>query len=171
MVFLDFSITQERDEKMNEEEKKELEGIRYIQEKNNMKDIKTVLALYNKLAEKNLFHTRVGLEFLDTMKKRLIESKEIQNQDIFGYEEPQIEETESRIQEKEDRYKYKYYNSLLINIILLAALIAGFFITTNSKNVNILNYENRLIDQYSAWEAELKERESIVTEREKAIQP
>lgn len=157
---------------MNDEEKKELEGIRYIQEKNNMKDIKTVLVLYNKLAEKNLFHTRVGMEFMGTMKTRLIESKEIKNQDIFGYETPQTkQEDKDRIRQKENRYKYKYYNSLIINIILLAALIAGFFITTNSKNVNILNYENRLINKYSAWEAELEERESIVTEKEKAMQP
>lgn len=159
---------------MNEAEQKELEGIRYIKQKNNMKDIKAVLALYNKLVEKKIFHTSVGLEFLEQMKASLMESPKIDNKDIYGYEEPekQPQETDSKkAQERESRYRYKYYNSLIINFILLAALLAVFFMGMNSKNVNILNYENRLLDKYSAWEKELEERESIVTEKEKALQP
>lgn len=148
---------------MSEEEKKELEGIKYIQQNNDLKDIKTVLALYNKLAEKKLFRTQAGLDFLDSLKTKLEKSKEIRKQDIYGYQEPDKKE------KKEDSYKIKFYNSLIINIILLAALIAGFYITLFSDNVNILNYENKLLDKYTAWEESLKERESIVTEREKAL--
>lgn len=163
-LFLIFLCRGERG-RMNEAEKKELEGIQYIQEKNDMNDMKKVLALYNKLTERELFHTQTGIAFMEQLRERLIASPEIKNQDIRGYKE------DAR-KEKENLYKYKYYNSLIINIILAVALILGFFITTNSKNVNILNYENRLIDKYSAWEEQLKERESIVTEREKAlIQP
>lgn len=148
---------------MGEEEKKELEGIKYIQQNNDLKDIKTVLALYNKLAEKKLFRTQAGLDFLDSLKTKLEKSKEIRKQDIYGYQEPDKKE------KKEDSYKIKFYNSLIINIILLAALIAGFYITLFSDNVNILNYENKLLDKYTVWEESLKERESIVTEREKAL--
>lgn len=149
---------------MNEAEKKELEGIQYIKKKHNMNDMKKVLALYNKLVEQELFHTQVGIAFMEQLKEQLIASKEINNQDIWGYKEEKKE-----VGRKEDYYKYKYYNSLIINIILVIALVIGFFITTNSKNVNIINYENKLIDKYSVWEEQLKERESIVTEREKAL--
>ena len=155
---------------MSEAEKKELEGIQYIREKNDMNNMKKVLALYNKLMERELFHTQTGIAFMEQLKEQLIASPEIKNQDIWGYKEEKTEDTKENVQkEKENLYKYRYYNSLIINIILIAALILGFFITTNSKNVNILNYENRLIDKYSAWEEQLKERESIVTEREKAL--
>lgn len=158
-------------EGMTKEEKKELEGIQYIQKKNNLRDIKSVLILYNKLMEKELFHTQVGIDFMDTLKQRLIQSEEISNQDIYGYVEPEPKKEEnSRQDELLKKYKYKYYNSLIINIILVAALVIGFLITTNSKNVNILNYENRLLDKYSAWEADLTEREQAVTAREKAMQ-
>ena len=50
---------------MDKEEKKELDGIQYIKQQNNMKDIKTVLALYNKLSEKNIFHTQAGIAFME----------------------------------------------------------------------------------------------------------
>ncbi len=151
---------------MDKEEKKELDGIQYIKQQNNMKDIKTVLALYNKLSEKNIFHTQAGIAFMEELQTQLVKSKEIDNQDIYGYREP-----EKKKEDKENSYKYKFYNSLIINFILLAALIAGFYITLFSKNVTILNYENKLIDKYSAWEAELMERESIVTEKEKELLP
>lgn len=151
---------------MDKEEKKELDGIQYIKQQNNMKDIKTVLALYNKLSEKNIFHTKAGLAFMEELQIQLVKSKEIDNQDIYGYKEP-----EKKKEEKDNSYKYKYYNSLIINFILLAALIAGFYITLFSKNVTILNYENMLLDKYSAWEAELTERERIVTEKEKELFP
>ena len=170
---------------MSEAEKKELEGIRYIQEKNDMHDMKTVLALYNKLSEKTLFHTQAGVAFMEDLKAKLLAAPEIDNREIAGYQEEQKKDeikkqaakpSEEKKREIEQRiineYRYKYYNSLIINVILLIALVLGFFITTNSKNVNIINYENRLIDKYAAWEEQLKERESIVTEREKAaIQP
>lgn len=164
-------------ERMREEEK-ELEGIRYIREQNDMEDMGTVLALYNKLSEKKLFHTQAGKAFMEEMRNRLLAAPEIDNNEIAGYQQKAVHgnEEEEKAQKVEDRiiskYKYKYYNSLMINIILALALVLGFLITTNAKNVNIINYENKLVDKYQEWEAQLKERESIVAEREKAlIQP
>ena len=165
---------------MNEAEKKELEGIRYIQEQNNMEDMKTVLALYNKLSEKEIFHTPAGISFMSELREQLLAAPEIDNREIAGYREGAQELTgstkrmdsgeECRIEQTLIReYRYKYYNSLLINLILAAALVIGFLITTDSKNVNIINYENQLLDKYSAWEEQLKERERIVTEREKEL--
>ena len=165
---------------MSEAEKKELEGIRYIQEKNDMQDMKTVLALYNKLSEKELFHTQAGIDFMKELKNKLLAAPEIDNREISGYNDMSqtqkksgtkaSEEKKKEIEQRIiDEYRYKYYNSLIINVILMIALVLGFLITTNSKNVNIINYENRLIDKYAAWEAQLEERESIVTEREKAV--
>ena len=103
---------------------------------------------------------------MEDLRVQLVKAKEIDNQDIYGYKEP-----EKKKEEKDTSYKYKFYNSLIINFILLAALIAGFYITLFSKNVTILNYENMLLDKYSAWEAELRERERIVTEKEKELFP
>lgn len=163
---------------MNAEERKEAEGIQYIMEKNDLSDIHIVLVLYNKLTERKLFQTQAGMQFLDELKDRLVASDEIDKKEIYGYQMPDKQdmarsEQKSKKNKKpagDNPYKYKYYNSLVINMILVIAFLLFFYITTNSKNVNILNYENRLLDKYSAWESQLKERESLVTEREKNLE-
>ncbi len=38
-----------------------------------------------------------------------------------------------------------------------------------SGNINIINYENALIEKYEIWETQLKEREEKLKEREKAF--
>jgi hypothetical protein len=39
----------------------------------------------------------------------------------------------------------------------------------SADNVNIINYENEIIDKYESWEQELSERESELDEREKQL--
>ena len=41
------------------------------------------------------------------------------------------------------------------------------YITSTSDNVNVLNYERKLRDKYSAWEIDLNEREQYIKEVEK----
>ena len=57
----------------------------------------------------------------------------------------------------------------IMNLILIGAIIVMFVITLNGENPNILNYENALVNKYSAWEEELTERERVVREREKSL--
>ena len=56
--------------------------------------------------------------------------------------------------------------SLFINLVLIVIVIVFFVITATSKNPNIINYENVLIDKYSSWDQELTERERAVKEKE-----
>jgi signal peptidase I len=56
--------------------------------------------------------------------------------------------------------------SLFINLVLVVIVIVFFVITATSKNPNIINYENVLIDKYSSWDQELTERERAVKEKE-----
>ena len=41
---------------------------------------------------------------------------------------------------------------------------------TSSGNINIVNYENALIEKYENWEEQLDEREEKLKERENALQ-
>ena len=41
-----------------------------------------------------------------------------------------------------------------------------FFITASSNNLNILNYENELINRYEDWETQLLQREEAIEKRE-----
>lgn len=170
---------------------REWEGIQYVLKKNDISNPQIALILFNKLTEKQIFTTKIGIQFLENLKMQLVASEAIENKDILGYEEEErlrkeaeeteraerqkkrdLEEAEKRQQKKKadiERYKNKYYNSLILNAILIVTLIFFVFITLNSKNVNILNYENRLIDKYTAWELELTEWENDLRIREKQM--
>ena len=56
--------------------------------------------------------------------------------------------------------------SIILNMALIAAVIAMFVITLNASQPNILNYEKNLVNQYSEWAQELTEREQAVREKE-----
>ena len=43
------------------------------------------------------------------------------------------------------------------------------YITLNSNHVNILNYENTLINKYISWEKDLQQKEAELKEREKEL--
>lgn len=66
-------------------------------------------------------------------------------------------------------YKPWFRASLSVSIILLLIVIGMFAITATSGNVNIVNYENALIEKYEGWETQLKEKEEKLKEREKAL--
>lgn len=66
-------------------------------------------------------------------------------------------------------YKPWFRASLSVSIILLLIVIGMFAVTATSGNVNIVNYENALIEKYEDWETRLKEKEEKLKEREKAL--
>ncbi len=162
--------------------KKEWEGIQYIISEHNMEDIETVLKVYNKLAERNILKTEVGAKFLREWKEQLLESKEIANQRIYGI---QIEDEQwLRVRERDKAkkeelleqqkrknadsyYRQKYYHSLILNILLVITILIMAYITLNSNHVNILNYENALLNKYASWEASLQQKEAELREKEK----
>ena len=50
--------------------------------------------------------------------------------------------------------------------VLLLIVIGMFAVTATSGNINIVNYENALIEKYEHWETQLNEREEKLRERE-----
>lgn len=173
-----------RDPQEAKKAKKEWDGIQYILSENDMENIDTVLAIHNKLAERNILKTEVGAKFLRELKERLLEAKEIENQKIFGFqpedeqwlrvrERDKAEKEELLAQKKkwneDSYYRQKYYRSLILNFLLVAAILIMAYISLNSNQVNILNYENALLDKYASWEASLQQKEAELNEREREL--
>lgn len=173
-----------RDPQEAKKAKKEWEGIQFILSENDMEKMETVLAIYNKLAERNILKTEVGAKFLRELKERLLEAEEIENQRIYGIspEDEQWLRVRKRDQEKKDAllrekkrknvdsyYRQKYYHALILNVLLVAAILIMAYITLNSNQVNILNYENALIDKYASWETSLQEKEAALKAREREL--
>ena len=55
-------------------------------------------------------------------------------------------------------------------MILAVSVIGMFIVASTSDSSTIINYENKLIDKYAAWEQELDEREAALKEREQTVE-
>lgn len=158
-----------------------------------MSDMKAVLKIYNKAVEKKSFQTVIGLEFIENMRKRLLSSGIVkENQLAYVPVVPRVKEkmsgksiTDKDVLEKNvEKYKNAYEaekagkkikNMAIVFLCIL--LIAVIFITVKSK-YSVFTYftdyksnmENELIDKYEKWEQDLSDKEKALDKREKEIQ-
>ena len=69
-----------------------------------------------------------------------------------------------------NKYKKSYHVALFFAIVFGLSVVGMFIISELSgNNVNIINYRNELINEYSTWETELKEWEAELKAREEAL--
>lgn len=161
-------------ESMAKEAENEKKGIAYIKQKMDYGNPSSALSTYNIINEKGLFKTPLGINFMYEARKKLIDS---------GVEEEDIPPVILRKENKKDKlgeespYKVRFINMLILNGILLIMLIVFAVVANNSKNLNIINYQNRIDAQYrdlenslNDWSRELKIREQQLNEREKELQ-
>ena len=175
---------------------KELEGVRYIRSQTNMDDPDVVLQLYNSLILKEVFVTPVGFDFLRQLQEYLNTIPYIKNEDILPipvYRPELVEEDdpkrEKQVRDRAQKRRQKkakelraqkkrknrdYHGAYLVSTffaVVFALVIAGMFAITylSDDNVNILNYENAIIDKYEDWQKALDKREKQLYERESEL--
>ncbi len=175
---------------------KEAEGVRYIKNQTGMDDPELVLDLYNKLVTREVFVTPVGIGFLRELQEYLHTSPSIRAESILPIpvyrpepvaeenkkEEKEIQkraekrkEEKAKVVKKEQRrrnrdYKTQFYVSTFFAVIFAIGIIGMFVITFLSENnVNIMNYEQTIIDKYETWESQLEEREAQLEQREQGL--
>lgn len=187
-----------RTKKEAELAQREIEGTKYLRQKLDMENPNAVFSIYQNLIEQDLFETPVGYCFLKELRDYLLMIPAISNEEVLAIpiRYPQTEEEEKkqkkeqkkeeqrkeRQREKEkakDRkeqkkegknYKGRCQFFMVTSLILLISVVSMMLLAATSDNVNILNYENKLIDKYSSWEQELEEREQAVKEQEQALE-
>ena len=167
--------------------KKEAAGIQHINSKINYDDATSLLAIYNKLLERDLFTTVVGIDFLRNIRKILMEEYDYSSAELksvpvhltgISKEELKVNEQIKKTVKKSDNQK-KEKPKKVINISMLKPLIVvvaiaailvvivfiQFRVYSDSENLNILNYKARLERQYESWEEDLTERERVLNEK------
>lgn len=172
-TFEGFQFTSDEDLKMAKEE---AQRINYISEKLNANDPESILLVYNKSIQSNVFTSPIGLDFLKSVQSYLKKSEAIDNSQIldipvrYSISDALVLHENARydsLNKKEKKsYKNEFRSSLLINGILLILVILMFVITLKADNPNILNYKNALEDKYATWEQDLTERENNLKQRE-----
>lgn len=178
---------------------KEIEGVNYIRQKTNMENPYMVLQIYNKMVSQKMFETPVGYSFLKELQNYLYDSPVIADDEIrpirieptavYAEELPKeekkeeetdrLEETEKSLRKVTEKtrelrkivhaYKQRCFVLSFVSVILAVSVVAMCVIAGTGKSVTILNYENKLIDKYEAWEQELEQREAAVKERESQL--
>ena len=167
-----------------EQAKKEYEGIRYIKEKANMGNPDMMLQIYNRMVREKMFVTSVGYAYLYDLQEYLRTNPYINDEDILPIEvvHPSLQESlreekqkhQAKLKEVKQKAAQKpitnetlmnkYKISLVVNLILAVSVVFMFIISATSGHPTILNYEEELINRYSAWEQELTEREAALRE-------
>ena len=163
--------------------KDELNAIKYLSQKTNSKDSKQVYSLYNKIIERKLFSTHVGMNYLKNLQTFLYKSDEIPNDKIQPI--PINAETQGEINIRRERsefkselrdmsvkvakYKNNFTRVMIINVVLIIIIIAMFVILNTSSNPNIINYEVNIQNKYSQWQKQLQSQEESLNARENAL--
>lgn len=163
--------------------KDELAAIKYMSAKTDSKDAKQVYILYNAIIDKKLFNTLVGMNYLKELQQFLYLSNEVPNEKIrpipINQETREMIEGRREISEHKseikkltkdrDRYKDYFIKAMIANVILVIVIAAIVYITLNSSNPNIVNYEVNLQNKYSSWQEQLESQEESLRAREKEL--
>ena len=154
-----------------QEAKDEMNAIKYLSGKTDSKDPKQVYVLYNKIIDRQLFQ------------QFLYNSPDIPDDKIKPI--PVKSETQIAIDRRRERnehrselhtlsiqvakYKNNYMRIMIVNVFLVIALIAMFFILKTGSNSNVINYEVNVQNKYSSWQTELESKEAKLKEKEKEL--
>jgi hypothetical protein len=171
--------------------RQEVEKIRFFKNQTSMDDPDVVLALYNKLVQREVFVTPVGMGYLQELQQYLnmvpyIKKEQILPIPVYVPEEAPKDEVVKkqaaqrrkakarevrRLQRRKDWDYCRLFHISTFFAVVFALAAMGMLIMTwvSTDNVNIINYENEIIDKYESWEQELSERESELDEREKQL--
>ena len=168
-----------RTKKEAELAQREIEGTKYLRQKLDMENPNAVFSIYQNLIEQDLFETPVGYCFLKELRDYLLMIPAISNEEVLAIpiRYPQTEEEEKKQKKEEQRkerqrekekaknkkeqkkegknYKGRCQFFMVTSLILLISVVSMMLLAATSDSVNILNYENKLIDKYSSWEQEL----------------
>lgn len=163
--------------------KDELNAIKYVSAKTNSKDPKHVYNLYNKIIERKLFSTQIGMNYLKSLQTFLYKSSEIPNDKIQPI--PINADTQDEINKRRERsefkselrdlsikaarYKNNFTRVMIVNVILVIIIIAMFVILNTSSNPNVVNYEVNLQNKYAQWQEQLSSQEQSLKARENEL--
>lgn len=156
--------------------RREVKKVEYLNKNISSLSPEKVMDLYNRSIDDKVFQTPIGWSYLKTVREWLEQAdytddeiKPIPLYTVFARsEEEEIPKARQRIitPKKKIPYKANYMTSLAVNIILGILVAAMLIMSKNAQTPNIVNYRERILDEYSSWEDSLTERERAVRAKE-----
>ena len=159
--------------RMAEKEKKMIE---ILIQKTDFNDKNAIKNVYDNLAQKQLLKTPVGYDFMNQLRKVLLEDYHMPLEEITFIPVSIPVKMNSKTILEDENFKVKLEKMknqknafVIISVLLICLVIGMFMMIAFSGNVGYINTENKILDKYCKWEEELKEKESELKEREEAI--
>ncbi len=181
--------------KIGEEALKEQEAVEYVSKQLNFDDTKSLLALYNQMVSRRMFHTQVGISYLKSIQDYLlrsdvdpatIEAIPISEEEILENNEKDVKnkgngtaeskssasddlkakQREKKLIAKNSRLTKLSVAFIVISVVLLLTVVGMFIIANTSDNPTVLNYEEVLQNKYASWEQDLERREEDLQRKE-----
>ncbi|MCR5584594.1 MAG: hypothetical protein K6F63_04055 [Lachnospiraceae bacterium] len=150
------------------EAKKENETIEYIKARTDLTNTETVVALYNKMIDRKVITTVIGLDFLKRLRGLALKNEMINESKLRELPEVNVSKKKKEKQPLTTVQKLRRENlGLKIVIIGLAAIIVGMFVIVLTGKSSPLKsvYERDIINKYSGWQQELDEMQQKINDQ------
>ena len=138
--------------------------------------------IYEHTIQERLFRTPVGIRYLPKLRDFLLAQPGVEPGSIMDiplymtfdgelreYAAPARERVVPSRKKDRDKEKNRFTLSVILNVLLVGAIIAMFYISYVSEQPNVINYERALTSKYASWEQELTEREQVIRETEREL--
>jgi len=162
------------DEKQLIAAKKEAEAIEYLRSKTDFGNMNNLRKLYDRILDRNMMETVVGISFLKEIRGALLASGMFNEEQIRPV--PLLHEVKKLKKRKEiqkrskemtrlERSEQKNIRLKIICFFLTVLVIGMFVITlTGTRSPWALNYEEQLLNKYASWAEELQAKEAYLRE-------
>ncbi len=152
------------------EAKKENETIEYIKSRTDLSHTETVIGLYNKLIDRNVISTVIGLDFLKRLRGLALKDEMTSESKLRDLPEISVSK------KKKDKERAKLTKvqrlqrenlGLKIVVIGLVAIIIGMFVIVLTGKSSPLKsvYEEQIINKYAGWQQELTEKQQWINDQ------
>ena len=162
------------DEKQLIAAKKEAEAVEYLRSKTDFSNMTNLMKLYDRILDRNMMETVVGIEFLKEIRNDLIGSgmfKEDQVRPVPLLPEvkklKKRKEIQTRSRERTLLERSERQNTILkVVCFFLSVLVIGMFVIvlTGKRSPLAIRYEEQILNKYSFWAQELQEQENFLRE-------
>lgn len=162
--------------------KQEKELITKLAKKLDLNDPEQVCEAYNSILEEKVFQTAIGMDYLIKLRTLIIKRQYLpassvpaipasmfrpDKADTFLLGEAQNKIDSINQARKKDKERFR--SSLILNAILIIVIGVMMYIASTSDNINITNYETKILNKYSSWQQQLSEKEAYLIELERSL--
>lgn len=157
------------DEKQLIAAKKEAEAVEYLRSKTDFGNLNGLRKLYDKILDRGMMETVIGIQFLKEIRDTLIGSGMFKEDQIRPVPLlPEVKklkkrnEVQKRSRERTRLERCERQNTILKTVcFFLVVLVISMFIVvlTGKRSPLAIRYEEQIINKYAAWAQEINEKE------------